>query len=418
MASTTQTTSVTSPSGHASNRGILNLSNGVVEPRCYSVADKQSLDAFKTLTSQNTVPSTYPLAASIQKNIPIYDASSFNLSDETFVNRLQDELYHLLVKGTGVYVIQNFYQDKSSIDSANTAYDAIIARELAANGAKGDHFAAGGSNSRIWNSFSKHCFQDPKSFFHYYSNPLFKLVCESYLGPAYRLTTQVNIVRPGGKPQVSHRDYHLGFQTAADCAKWPKAVHQMSALLTLQGAVAHSDMPLESGPTRMLPYSQLFEPGFMAYRDEEFDKYFLDKWVSLPLKKGDAVFFSPALFHSAGENTTEDVHRSANLIQVSSAFGKPMEVIDALPLINQTWDLLQERYRFEGLNTEVDAFISAVAEGYPFPTNLDSRPPAPRGMAPESEQDLLRRGLTEGLSRDKVMQELVQMRNASMPVIA
>ncbi|KAF1345691.1 hypothetical protein BDV97DRAFT_302104 [Delphinella strobiligena] len=418
MTFTTQPTSITSLSAHASNIGVLSLSNEVVEPRCYSVADKQSLDAFKILTSQITMSYTYTLATSIQRDIPIYDASSFNLSDEIFVNRLQDELHHLLVKGPGVYVIQNFYRDKNSIDSANSAYDAIIARELATNGAKGDHFATGGSNSRIWNSFSKHCFENPESFFKYYSNPLLKVVCESYLGPAYRLTTQVNIVRPGGKPQVSHRDYHLGFQTAADCAKWPKAVHQMSALLTLQGAVAHSDMPLESGPTRMLPYSQLFEPGFMAYRHEEFDKYFLDNWVSLPLKKGDAVFFNPALFHSAGENTTQDVHRSANLIQVSSAFGKPMEVIDALPLVNQTWDLLQERYRVEGLSTEVDAFIGAVAEGYSFPTNLDNRPPGPGGMAPESEQDLLRRGLTEGLSRDEVMQELIKMRNASKPVIA
>lgn len=417
MASTTQTTSVTSPSVDASSRDVLGLSNGVVEPRCCSVADKQSLDAFKTLTSQSTLSSTYPLAASVQENIPIYDASSFKLSDEFFVSRLQDELYHVLVKGPGVYVIYSFYQDKSFIDSANTAYDAIIAQELATSGTKGDHFAAGGSNSRVWNSFSKHCFQDVESFFHYYSNPLFKVVCESYLGPAYRLTTQVNIVRPGGKPQVSHRDYHLGFQTAADCAKWPKAVHQMSSLLTLQGAVAHSDMPLESGPTRMLPYSHSFEPGFMAYRDEEFDKYFLDKWVSLPLKKGDAVFFNPALFHSAGENTTKDIHRSANLIQVSSAFGKPMEAIDSLPLVNQTWDLLQGRYRIEGLTTEVDAFISAVAEGYSFPTNLDNRPPAPGGMAPESEQDLLRRSLAEGLSRDEVMQELIEMRNASKPVI-
>ena len=32
----------------------------------------------------------------------------------------------------------------------------------------------------------------------------------------------------------------------------------MSPVLTLQGAVAHCDMPIESGPTMLLPYSQRF----------------------------------------------------------------------------------------------------------------------------------------------------------------
>jgi len=51
----------------------------------------------------------------------------------------------------------------------------------------------------------------------------------------------------------------------------------------------------------------------------------------------------------------------------------------------------------EGESVEVRALIAAVAEGYPFPTNLDQRPPAPGGMAPESEQQLLVRALKGGL---------------------
>lgn len=152
----------------------------------------------------------------------------------------------------------------------------------------------------------------------------------------------------------------------------------------------------------------------MAYRRPEFDAYFLQNWVSLPLEKGDAVYFSPALFHAAGENTTSNFKRSANLIQVSSAFGKPMETIDAVPLVRECYEPLQQKFAKEGYSTEVDAFIRAVAEGYPFPTNLDRRPPAPGGMAPESEQDMLGKAIQERWSRDEVVEELMQMQQDSL----
>lgn len=384
-----------------------------VSKRCYDTEERYSLAAFQTLTSQLTLPGTYPLAVDVQKNVPIYDCSRIDLEDVKGVEALKDELFHILYDGPGVYVMKNFFTDMGTLDAANDAFAAIIERELEeTNGAKGDHFAPASANSRIWNSFSKHCIQDPASFVKYYSNPLFRLVSEAYLGPAYRITTQLNIVKPGGKAQVSHRDYHLGFQTKEDVARWPKPMHDASRLLTLQGAVAHTDMPLESGPTRLLPFSQGFEAGFMAYRQEDFNAYFLENYIALPLKKGDAVFFSPALFHAAGENKTADFERSANLIQVSSAFGKPMESVDSLPLVEKSWESFTDKYAKEGMSRELEALVSAIAEGYPFPTNLDRRPPAPGGMAPESEQDLLRQGLSEKWSKDKVVHELTAMRKA------
>jgi len=384
-----------------------------VSKRCYDIQERYSLAAFQTLTSQLTLPETYPLAVDVQKNVPIYDCSRIDLDDAEGVEALKNELFHILYDGPGVYVMKNFFTDMGTLDAANDAFAAIIERELQeTNGAKGDHFAPASANSRIWNSFSKHCIQDPASFVKYYSNPLLRLVSEAYLGPAYRITTQLNVVKPGGKAQVSHRDYHLGFQTKEDVARWPKPMHDASRLLTLQGAVAHTDMPLDSGPTRLLPFSQGFEAGFMAYRQEEFNAYFLENYIALPLKKGDAVFFSPALFHAAGENKTADFERSANLIQVSSAFGKPMESVDSLPLVEKSWESLAEKHAKEGMSRELEALVGAIAEGYPFPTNLDRRPPAPGGMAPESEQDLLRRGLRERWSKDKVVHELTAMRKA------
>ena len=90
-----------------------------------------------------------------------------------------------------------------------------------------------------------------------------------------------------------------------------------------------------------------------------------------------------------------------------------MESIDTLPIIEKTYDLLAAKYQAEGMSAEVDALICAIGEGYPFPTNLDSRPPAPGGMAPESEQDILKRGVSEGWDRQRMIDELKSMREAS-----
>ncbi len=133
------------------------------------------------------------------------------------------------------------------------------------------------------------------------------------------MTSQVNVVRPGGLAQLAHRDYHLGFQTVDESQAYPVHVHRMSPLLTLQGAVAHSDMTLESGPTKLLPFSQRYAPGYLAWRRQDFRDYFEAHFVQLRLDKGDALFFNPALFHAAGANSTTSVSRMANLLQISSA---------------------------------------------------------------------------------------------------
>ena len=143
-----------------------------------------------------------------------------------------------------------------------------------------------------------------------------------YLGPGYQVTAQVNRVNPGGAAQNPHRDYHLGFMTRENAARWPVHAHLLSPALTLQGAVAHCDMGLESGPTMFLPYSQRYAEGYIAFGRPAFQEYFAEHHVQLPLSTGDIVFFNPALMHGAGHNRTDDIHRMANLLQVSSAFGR------------------------------------------------------------------------------------------------
>ncbi len=198
------------------------------------------------------------------------------------------------------------------------------------------------------------------------------LICQAWLGPAWRMTAQVNQVRPGGEAQQPHRDYHLGFQQGEFVAEFPIPAQILSQYLTLQGAVAHSDMPLASGPTRLLPFSHQYELGYMAYRQPEFVDYFNQHYVQLPLQKGDGLFFNPALFHAAGNNTTTDHVRTANLLQISSAFGVPMEDVNHELVLKKIYPQLQDGQYRAG---DFQALIAVAARGYSFPTNLDTDPP-------------------------------------------
>lgn len=384
----------------------------LVPRRLFSLSKKPSVSALKGLCTRVVDPKSYPLCEFVCTNVPIYKVSLHHIPSPPTASALQDEWHHILLSGPGVFVLKGMYSEARSdlVERVNKVFSSIIASENTSRSRRGDHFAGAGNNDRIWDSFSKHCQADPASFVEYYSNPWLALVCDAWLGPAYRITAQVNVVKPGGKAQVAHRDYHLGFQSAEACARYPRAVQVASQLLTLQGAVAHTDMPLASGPTRLLPFSQLFEEGYMAYRLPDFNRYFLANCVSLPLEKGDGIFFNPALFHAAGENTTEDFARSANLLQISSAFGKPMEAIDTLSLVERCWEPLAQKHSQEGMSDRVQAIVAAISEGYPFPTNLDKRPPAPGGMAPESEQDVVRAGLKEAWTSGTVIQTLRRMR--------
>ena len=182
----------------------------------------------------------------------------------------------------------------------------------------------------MWNALEKLAVRDPEAFVDYYANDVIALVSTAWLGPGYQMTSQVNVVRPGGIAQDPHRDYHLGFLSDEVAARYPAHVHLLSPALTLQGAVAHTDMPVASGPTMYLPYSHQYAPGYLAWRRPEFRDFFLQRYVQLPLAKGDAAFFNPALFHGAGSNVSTDVQRMANLLQVSSAFGRAMETVDRI----------------------------------------------------------------------------------------
>jgi ectoine hydroxylase-related dioxygenase (phytanoyl-CoA dioxygenase family) len=114
--------------------------------------------------------------------------------------------------------------------------------------------------------------------------------------------------------------------------------------------------------------------------------------VQLPLQKGDAAFFNPALFHGAGTHRSADVRRMANLLQVSSAFGRAMEAVDRTAMCRALYPVLLAQQAADADERTLRTVVAASAEGYAFPTNLDRDQPI-GGLAPETQAELVWRAL-------------------------
>ncbi|MBY5695690.1 phytanoyl-CoA dioxygenase family protein [Rhizobium leguminosarum] len=366
--------------------------------RVWLSEDACDLDEFRALAEKTTALADYPSASAVEKNVLIYDSRKVMTAAATPEGRraVLAEICEAFGEGPGVVVFKRAYEDTGIIDRASVIFDAIIEEQHRTSTGGGDHFAKPGANDRIWNSLEKHCLADPANFAEYYGNAIIALASEAWLGPSYQMTAQVNRVNPGGSAQSAHRDYHLGFQSSKVIEQFPAHVHRLSPVLTLQGAVAHCDMPLESGPTLFLPHSQTYVPGYLALKRQEFRDYFEANHVQLPLEKGDLVFFNPALVHAAGTNRSTDIKRVANLLQVSSAFGRAMETVNRERMSAKLFPALKA---LEGRLSpdEIANAVAACAEGYSFPTNLDRDPPL-GGLAPKTQAQLMHEALKEGWS--------------------
>jgi ectoine hydroxylase-related dioxygenase (phytanoyl-CoA dioxygenase family) len=361
----------------------------LTEANCH-VAD------LAAVVAETTDVSDYSGAEAVSGNILVYDSERLRGAIATATGRreAQAELARALMHGPGVVVFKQAFSEASVVDAATDAFDAIIADQRASGAAGGDHFAKPGANDRVWNALEKLAVRAPSVFAAYYANDILALVSAAWLGPAYQITSQVNVVNPGGDPQTGHRDYHLGFMSGDQAAQFPAHAHRLSPVLTLQGAVAHCDMPVESGPTMYLPHSQKYEPGYVAAALPEFRAYFEANQVQLPLEKGDAAFFNPALFHGAGRNRSSDIRRMANLLQVSSAFGRAMESVDRQRMCDALFPTLLQLKASGIAETRLRNIITACAEGYAFPTNLDRDQPV-GGMAPQTQAELVWQAVAE-----------------------
>lgn len=366
------------------------------------------LAELREVLGDETDPRDYPHASAVDSGVLRYDAAALPPPTDASARRaLQAELATAFADGPGIVVFAGAFE-AGIVDRATASFWGMIREQRASGVTGGDHFAKAGANDRVWNALEKLAVADPDAFVDYYANDVLALAATAWLGPGYQVTSQVNVVNPGGAGQTVHRDYHLGFQSPDVSEAYPRHVHLMSAQLTLQGAVAHCDMPVESGPTLYLPHSQKYSLGYLAYWLPEFQDYFVANHIQLPLAKGDAVFFNPALFHAAGSNRSSDIRRIANLLQVSSAFGRAMETVDRRRVVEAVYPALLARRGVGSDDAALANAVAAAAEGYAFPTNLDRDQPID-GMSPRTQAEIVTEALAEGAPPARLARRLGEL---------
>lgn len=202
--------------------------------------------------------------------------------------------------------------------------------------------------------------------------------------------------------------------------RFPLITQVTNQLLTLQAAIAHTDMPYSTGPTCFMPYSHQYQKGYLAFKRPEYIDFVKPKLVQLELKRGDAVFFNPATFHQPGINVSEG-ERSANLFQVNSAFSRPMETLDRCLMAKAVWPVFKRWHKevADGQRRELqfEALISATCDDYGYPrnntkykvSNADGTCPNAdliQGDFYDTQAVLIKQALKEGWSDEKVTEAL------------
>ena len=92
-----------------------------------------------------------------------------------------------------------------------------------------------------------------------------------------------------------------------------------------------------------------------------------------------------------------------------------MESIDRRAMSIRVFPALQSLKKSGALtHDQLEAAIASCAEGYAFPTNLDTDPPI-GGNAPKSQADILRDAVNEGWSDAKLQAELDALCNRQIP---
>jgi len=190
-----------------------------------AVCDLQEL---ADLVEQTTEPSEYPHAEEVVQGVLVYGAALREAVAEPQTRRTaQAELARALAEGPGIVLFRGAVVG-DAVDAASAVFTRLIDEQRGRGYASGDHFAKPGANDRLWGALDKLAVADPEVFAAYYSNDVLALVSEAWLGPRYQVTSQVNVVNPGGEAQVAHRDYHLGFMDLDQAQSYPAQAHALS----------------------------------------------------------------------------------------------------------------------------------------------------------------------------------------------
>ena len=294
------------------------------------------LDDFRAVVEQTTDPADYPHADVGRAERPRLRRRGCASASATAERReVQAELARALIDGPGHRRVQGRVPDPAVVDRATAVFD-------------GDDRGAEGGRRRRRRPLRQAGRQRPGLGRAGQARAARRRRCSPTTTPT---TCSRWSARPGSAPATrsprrstsstpaGRRRSRTATTTSASCpssrrGRYPAHVHRLSPALTLQGAVAHCDMPVETGPTMYLPHSQKYPAGLPRLPPAGVHRRTSTSTTcSCRCDKGDAAFFNPALFHGAGTNRSADVRRMANLLQVSSAFGRAMETVDRAAIV-------------------------------------------------------------------------------------
>jgi ectoine hydroxylase-related dioxygenase (phytanoyl-CoA dioxygenase family) len=260
-------------------------------------------------------------------------------------------------------VFTGAFPDPSVVDRASAVFAELIAEQKASGVAAGDHFATPGANDRVWGALDKLALRAPEVFADYYANDVLALVSEAWLGPGYQSPR-----RSTSSTRAGRRRSRTATTTSGSCrstSRWlPGAgAPALPADDPAGRGRATATCRCETGPTMYLPHSQKYPPGTSPSTSRSSPATSTGTYVQLPLAKGDAAFFNPALFHGAGTNRSADVRRMANLLQVSSAFGRAMESVDRVAMSLALYPVLARRRAAGAGERELRNVVGRVGRG-------------------------------------------------------
>lgn len=390
---------------------MMNVQKNMPDTAVKFNAESGDIEHLRHYTEQTLDPRNLPLCAEIMHQIPIYDGKAVDKAAHDVKQRsaLLYEWTQNFERGSGIIVIKSGINDPVILDIASEIFVDIFEEEKKNISASSSDNASKTGNAIIWNGLEKHCLFDAGNFASYFASNTIAMAAEAWLGPNYQLTSQIKKTGAYKNNEAPHHDYHFGYMATEQAIDYPAHVHRLSAALTLQGIVAHSEMSDKNASLQLLPFSHQYDAGFIAVKRPEFQDYFTTNSVSLPLEKGDMVFFNPAIMHASAETEDDTDIALSNWLQISSAFGRAMETIDRKSMSQAVFPVLASLKAQNKISErDIDNVIAACAEGYAFPTNLDNDPPA-GGRPPKTQAEYLKQAVLENWTATDLEYELIAL---------
>ena len=275
--------------------------------------------------------------------------------------------------GPGIAVFRGAFEH-DVVDRVSEVFEKVIADEKAAGQGGRRPLRDPGANDRVWNALEKLAVADPEAFVDYYANDVLALASDRVARP--RLPGD----QPGqrGQPRRRRPDraprLPPGLPEPEDLGRVPGARARLSPMLTLQGAVAHCDMPVESGPTLYLPHSQKYPTATSPTGCPSSRSTSSPTTCSCPSPRGRRVLQPravPRRRHQPHLRRAPHGQPAAGVVAVRARDGdrRPASVVEAV------YPALSSPQGVRVSPARPGDVVAASAEGYAFPTNLDRDQP-------------------------------------------